>query len=215
MERGRLNRLVARQREKHGTKKEFGEKARIVSRKCKTKALLILRSASFDPVPSRVVFHRRSNQMEEFSVDGVAGQLTVTPTKVIIRRKGALALIGHGIKGDKEISIEQISSIQFKKAGMMFNGFIQFGFLGSQESKSGLLGATQDENTVFFNLKQQPEFLKAKELIEEYQQRLKASRHVGAAISPLDELEKLAYLRDKGIITEAEFEAKKKQLLGI
>jgi Short C-terminal domain len=34
-------------------------------------------------------------------------------------------------------------------------------------------------------------------------------------ISPLEELEQLATLRDKGIITEEEFNAKKKQLLGL
>ena len=33
--------------------------------------------------------------------------------------------------------------------------------------------------------------------------------------SNMDELEKLARLRDKGIISEEEFEAKKKQLLGL
>jgi predicted Zn-dependent peptidase len=31
----------------------------------------------------------------------------------------------------------------------------------------------------------------------------------------MDELEKLAELKDKGIITEEEFEAKKKQILGL
>jgi hypothetical protein len=34
-------------------------------------------------------------------------------------------------------------------------------------------------------------------------------------ISHLEELEKLAALRDKGIITEEEFNAKKEQLLGL
>src|SRR5215208_167407 len=34
-------------------------------------------------------------------------------------------------------------------------------------------------------------------------------------ISPLEDLEQLAALRDKGIITEEEFNAKKKQLLGL
>jgi len=33
--------------------------------------------------------------------------------------------------------------------------------------------------------------------------------------SYLEELEKLGELRDKGIITDAEFEAKKKELLGL
>ncbi len=35
------------------------------------------------------------------------------------------------------------------------------------------------------------------------------------APSPTDELEKLADLKEKGIITQADFDAKKKQLLGI
>ena len=33
--------------------------------------------------------------------------------------------------------------------------------------------------------------------------------------NPLDELEKLAELKDKGIFTQEEFEAKKKQLLNL
>jgi hypothetical protein len=36
-----------------------------------------------------------------------------------------------------------------------------------------------------------------------------------AEISTSDELEKLAGLRDQGVITEEEFEAKKKQVLGL
>jgi hypothetical protein len=36
-----------------------------------------------------------------------------------------------------------------------------------------------------------------------------------AAASPADQLRELASLRDDGIITEEEFEAKKKQLLGL
>ena len=39
-----------------------------------------------------------------------------------------------GLQGDKDIALSQISSIQFKKAGMMA-GYIKFAFLGGQESE--------------------------------------------------------------------------------
>ena len=59
-----------------------------------------------------------------------------------------------------------------------------------------------------FSIKQQPGFEKAKELIEHYRQAL---------ITPtthrneLDDLEKLAELKNKGIITEDEFQSKKRK----
>lgn len=49
--------------------------------------------------------------------------------------------------------ISSISSIQFKNAGAMFNGYIQFAFMGGQEAKGGIFQGTQDENTVMFTKK--------------------------------------------------------------
>ena len=60
-----------------------------------------------------------------------------------------------------------------------------------------------------------------KSIIEAYQLAPPSQPSMGAPsrsssdISPLDALEQLATLRDKGIITEEEFNAKKKQLLGL
>lgn len=142
---------------------------------------------------------------------GINGQLELLDSMVRIRRKGVLAVMLMGLKGDKEIMLRQISSIQFKKAGLT-NGYIQFAFLGGQEAKGGAWQATSDENTVMFTSGQQPAFERIKAAIE---QRLAAANGNGAAVSSLDELERLASLRDKRIITEQEFEAKKKQLLGL
>ena len=50
-------------------------------------------------------------------------------------------------------------------------------------------------------------------IIEAYQ--LASPSRSSSDISPLEELEQLATLRDKGIITEEEFNARKKQLLGL
>jgi membrane protease subunit (stomatin/prohibitin family) len=55
---------------------------------------------------------------------------------------------------------------------------------------------------------------------EAYEQELAAQQAAAYAAQPAEpdyaaELEKLAQLKSQGIITEADFEAKKKQLLGI
>jgi len=146
------------------------------------------------------------------SVKGIYGGIELLQDRVRIKRKGFGSLMLQGFKGDKEILISQLSAIQFKKAGMLTNGYIQFSFLGGHETKGGLLDATRDENTVMFNTKQQKEFIELKERID---QMIASSRAGTKAPSNLDELEKLAALKDKGIITEEEFAQKKKQLLGL
>ncbi|MBI4918840.1 hypothetical protein HY837_02855 [archaeon] len=97
---------------------------------------------------------------------GVNGTLLFGNGYVEIVRKGLLAFFTHGIKGRKKIAIKQISAIQFKPASFFFNGYIEFSFMGGAESKRGIMSATRDENTVFFNKKQQKEFEKIKEKLE-------------------------------------------------
>lgn len=146
---------------------------------------------------------------------GVNGQIELLENKVRIKRKGVMGFLTQGLKGDKDILISQISSIQFKKAGGFTNGYIQFSFLGGQESKAGLLKAGQDENTVMFNVYQKKEFEAIKEAIEKRIDDIHSQATSPSSSSSLSDLEKLAELKDKGIITEEEFQAKKKQILGI
>jgi len=146
------------------------------------------------------------------SAKGINGVLELLQDKIRIKRKGFGALVLQGLKGEKEILISQLSAVQLKKAGMLTNGYIQFSFLGGHETKGGLFDATRDENTVMFNTRQQEEFLALKERLDKM---LTSNRAGTKTPSSLDELEKLASLRDKGIITEEEFKIKKKQLLGL
>ncbi|WP_346206779.1 DUF4429 domain-containing protein [Caldifermentibacillus hisashii] len=145
---------------------------------------------------------------------GVNGQLEFTGTKIVIKRKGMLAKMTQGLKGEKEILVNQITSIQFKKAGSLTNGYIQFSFSGGKENKGGLFDATQDENTIMFNKKQMPDFEKIKAAVEE---KINEYHHPASTqpVDIADQIKKLADLRDNGILTEEEFQAKKKQLLGI
>jgi hypothetical protein len=138
------------------------------------------------------------------------GRLLLFKDKIRIERKGFDAFILQGFKGDKDIQISTISAIQFKNCSFTA-GYIQFSFFGGQETKRGILNATRDENTVMFTKEQQPAFEAIKAAIETRMHNPTSK----AVSSGIDDLEKLAELRDKGILTQAEFEAKKKQILGL
>ncbi len=83
---------------------------------------------------------------------GVNGQIDLYRNRLVIKRKGALAKMSYGFfKGEKEIFLNQISGIQLKKAGLL-NGYIQFTISGGNEGTRGIMEATNDENTVMFNI---------------------------------------------------------------
>ena len=151
------------------------------------------------------------------SANGVYRQLELLPTKIRIRRKGHTDLTAHEQEGNKEIPIRQISSIRLKKPGPLAYGYIQFAFLGGQKSKRGAafqaaFRGDSDENTIIFNEKQLLEFEQMKAAIEK---EMNSEDETERASRALEDLEKLAALRDRGIVTEEEFAAKKKQLLGL
>ena len=146
---------------------------------------------------------------------GIGGDLELLKNKIRIKRKGGMAFLLHGIKGDKEIFLNQISSIQLKKAGFAFNGYIQFAFLGGREAKGGLFQATSDENTIMFTKDNQQDFIEIKNAIEKQIFQLQNQNKNDKTSVGINDLEKLAKLRDEGIITEEEFQAKKRQILGI
>ena len=124
----------------------------------------------------------------------------------------ATGSLHHGLKGDKEILISQISSIQFKSASFWSWGYIQFAFLGGREAKGGYFQSLIDENSVSFDRKQEPAFERLKNEIYALQETPQQD-HLERIQSVSDEAEKLASLRDRGILTEEEFERQKKRTL--
>lgn len=146
------------------------------------------------------------------SAKGVNGQIDLFRDKIVIRRKGFRAFMTQGLKGEKDIYLSRISSVQYKKPGLVTNGYLQFTFSGGKETKGGLFDATRDENTVMFTKAQQAAFGALKERIET---GLNTPAAQPVTSSGLDDLEKLASLRDKGIITAEDFETKKRQILGL
>jgi len=146
---------------------------------------------------------------------GIGGDLELLKNKIRIKRKGGMAFLLHGLKGDKEIFLNQISSIQLKKAGIALNGYIQFAFIGGREAKGGIWQATSDENTIMFKKDTQEDFIKIKNTIEQQIYQFQNQDKNDKTILGINDLEKLAKLRDEGIITEEEFKTKKRQILGI
>jgi hypothetical protein len=182
--------------------------------------IMLLRRKKEEPSPPQPAADPAHLNLDQVLLEakGVNGHLQLLPTKIRITRGGLMALATQGIKGDKEIYIDQISSIQLKGAGMAFNGFIQFGFLGGQETKRGLFDATHDENTVMFTKRQQPAFEAIKQTVE---QKLHEA-HSGRMQQPMQQaipqdipaqIQKLSALKDQGILTEPEFQQKKQELL--
>lgn len=147
---------------------------------------------------------------------GYNGQLTVTDTKLIIKRKGLLGFISNGSAGDKEIPIKSITAIQFKKASMLTNGQIQFSIQGELGNKGNSLSSVGDENTILFTKKQSESFEMAKNLIDKLMVKANETpSQVISQVSPADELKKFAELKEQGLITEDEYNVKKKEILGL
>ena len=142
---------------------------------------------------------------------GYNGTLILKDSGVVIKRGVKGFLLGGGmLRGEKSIPFSSIVAVQLKKAGIVA-GYIQLTLMGGSEAKGGLWQSATDENTINFQAfgKNNELFAEAKELVEEKIHEIRSGGHKSEA----DDLEKYAKLRDKGVLTEEEFQAKKKQLL--
>lgn len=144
---------------------------------------------------------------------GYNGSIILEDKSLVIKRGLRGIFLGGGFfRGDKTIPYSSIIAVQLKKAGLLA-GYIQLTLSGGSEAKGGVFQAGYDENSInFYNKNNNNEkFLELKKLIEE---KITSSTLKGNN-SPLDELEKLARLFEKKIITEEEFLLKKKEILGL
>ncbi|MFE4651548.1 DUF4429 domain-containing protein [Streptomyces sp. NPDC056707] len=150
---------------------------------------------------------------------GHGGQVDFDGQYVTIKRKGFLARSVVG-KGEKRLHISNITAVQWKPAGMMVNGFIQFTVPGGNELKSSFgsqtSSAMQDENSVVFTKQQQPKFEILRAAIDTaiVQHRAPQVAQV-RLVSVADELAKLGTLLQQGMLTQREFDQQKARLLGM
>lgn len=147
-----------------------------------------------------------------YSMKGVGGLLEVYEDRVNITPKGVLGFLNKGLKGTKSIPFFSITGVQFKKSGMT-SGYIQFTMPGGNESRGGVLAATRDENTFMF-ARQNELAIEIKDYIENRIQELHRPQASSPAFSITDELQKLVDMKTNGILSDDEFEAAKRRIIG-
>lgn len=139
---------------------------------------------------------------------------------VHIQHSGGLSRLTVG-KGAKRVPLQAITAIQIKPAGPVVAGYIQFTMGGAVEARSRFgrqsFDAVGDENSIMFSKREQPHFEVLRSTIE--QAMAEARRPAvdrGVTQMPVDlvgQLRGLAELRDAGVLTDAEFEQKKAEIL--
>lgn len=151
---------------------------------------------------------------------GNGGQLSFDGAYITIHRKGFIARGTVG-KGEKRLHVSQISAVQWKPAGWVTSGFIQFTVPGGVERRSSFgsqnRDAGSDENSVLFTRDQEPAFEQIRAALD----AAIATQHAPAPSAPqatpggslADELTKLGQLVQQGLMTPDEYAQAKARLL--
>lgn len=121
--------------------------------------------------------------------------------------------------GEKRISVESITSIQWQDASTLSSGFIKF-LTGGSGPIQGSFGtaaitvAVSDPDAVVFKKKTQAEFVALRAAVEKARQDQRTPQAAAPApVDLADQLKKLGALRDAGVLSEEEFAAKKADIL--
>ena len=144
--------------------------------------------------------------------DGSNGSVEFLGDRIIIRRKGFANKLTQGFQGDKTIMLRHLTSVQFRPAGSMLAGSIQFTVMGGREYGGGLLEATKDENAVLFAKDQQMAFSEMRDSVQ-HSIANGGQAPASPAQSIAAELSALADLLDRGHLSREEFETEKQKLL--
>ncbi len=136
---------------------------------------------------------------------------------VHIQHSGALSRMTVG-KGSKRVPVSAISAIHLKPAGPVVSGYVQFTMAGATEVRARFgrqsFDAASDENSIMFTKKEQPYFEALRDRIEQAQAaQLRPQQPTPALPDIAGQIRSLAELRDAGILSEDEFQYKKKDLL--
>ena len=132
---------------------------------------------------------------------------------------GAFAGFAGETVGEKTLYATDITSVEFKEAQKFCIGYIRFAVLGGSNIKKTTADAAEDPNAVpLAFVSKNSEAAEIKKYIEKMirsTREANSSKQIVSSISVADEIKKYKELADLGIITQEEFDAKKKQLLGL
>ena len=156
-----------------------------------------------------------------YSIDGVRGKhIDIYENKCTMKTKVTFGsiLASNATDGEKTIYYKDCVGVQFKPAGFTI-GYLQFetasGMMNNKGSNFFGENSFTFDTTVISNEKMQEVANYVKKRIDEIKTGADKPTTIVNAISPAEELKKMKELLDLGIITQEEFNAKKKQLLGL
>lgn len=121
-------------------------------------------------------------------------------------------------KTEETIPISRVQSFSLKEPGLAYGKIV---FTTAQAATAGVnigfgISAALGAEKTFFYSKGALETAKQfRDAVMSYEKRTSQSAPAGATVPIADEIRSLKALLDEGILTQEEFEAKKKQLLGI
>lgn len=131
---------------------------------------------------------------------------------------GSFAGFAGETVGEKTLYATDLTSVEFKEAQKLCIGYIRFAVLGGSNVRKTTADAAEDPNAVpIAFVDKNSEAAEIKTYIEKMirNTKNKTSNVSTSGISTADELKKYKDLLDNGIITQEEFDVKKKQLLGL
>jgi len=146
---------------------------------------------------------------------GLNARISLFKDVVRMERTGLRNVLSGDSRIEKDILISQIVSIHFKKAGLLSNGYIEFILMPYHQRRDKEVEDEIEDIILSFRPGQQKAFEAFREMLEAKMTSGASTRAPTPATTDLDQLEKLASLLGKGIITDEEFSRKKKQLLGL
>lgn len=150
--------------------------------------------------------------MEENIYKWYNWNLIINDKWILIKRGIKWFLFWWWLLWEKTIPFSSITAIQLKK-WWLTAWFIQFTVKWSTEVKWWPLKTATDENSINFYSSQNKAFEEAKNIIEWHINWWEKNNYNNS--NALNDLEKLADLKEKWIITQEEFDIKKKSLLNI
>lgn len=153
-----------------------------------------------------------------YEVDTVLGNLKVYEEYCVLTAKknwGTLLITGKYFAGEKKFYYSDLTTVQYRPAGTITDGYMEFEYPGSRSGNNS--NAYSSENSFAFSKNEEAQM---REIYQYIDGKIREYKHKGnapaaPAVSAVDEILKYKNLMDMGVITEAEFEAKKKQLLGL
>lgn len=154
-----------------------------------------------------------------YVINGVRGRhLTVYPDKCVFKVTATIGsfITGNISDGEKTIYYMDCVGVQYKRSGFQI-GYLQLETAG-MTMNNGASNFFNENSFTFDTSVVSNEYMdQVAAYVKKQVEASKRSRNAPtvAALSPADEIKKYKELLDLGIITQEEFDAKKRQLLGL